>query len=97
MKYSRFDNRIDGDALEKMLWSAAKHDKEAGFKYYCRATMWQKASELQPAANDLKDLSDADYLECLQKTDMQFQNKSAQRDNWRVEPFQGPQNIEERC
>ena len=58
LKYGRFDNHLADDKLEKLLIDAAKEEKETGFKYYCRATMWHKASELKPDINNLDELDD---------------------------------------
>ena len=55
------------EELEKLLVDAARHDNESGFKYYCRAVMWQKATELESGYSNLTELNDAEYLACLQK------------------------------
>ena len=59
--------------------------------------MWHKASELKADLNHLEELSDHDYLECLQKVDKHFQVHSTQRNNWCVEAFQGPQSLADRA
>ena len=98
LTHGRYGSYIAEAALEKLLLNAAKCEKDAGFKYYCRAIMWQKASssEVRPGLENLDDLTDDEYLECLHKVDLHFQKNSTLRENWRVEPFQGPQSLDER-
>ena len=58
--------------------------------------MWQKACELRPGLEELDDLDDDGYLECLRKVDLHFQRSATLRENWRVEAHKGPQSVRER-
>ena len=94
LPYGRCDTalREDASAPKPRRSSCLGHGGKP--VYYCRLTMWQFAAA--KGVNDLAELTDEQYAECLEKTHEYFRKHPACLTTWKIDANQGPSSSAER-
>ena len=88
LPYGRYDNAIPDAELEPLVRDAAKHETQAGFRWYSRLRMWDFAArrDVEP----VEALSDEDFLAGLHEVNRYFNKNEAERHGYALAPFAGP-------
>ena len=64
--------------------------------WYSRYAMWWEALKLCPSIAGVRDLSDADYITCLQNVNEYYRKNPRQRESHGVERCRGPEGVADR-
>lgn len=94
LPFGRFGNVISEEDLHNRLSRTAICDQNRDFMYYSRDRIWYEAAK--HGAQQVKDLDDATYRECLQAVNAYFAKTPVQRAQLQLRDYTGPACVEER-
>ena len=86
--YGRYDNALPDAELEPLVRDAAKHETQAGFRWYSRLRMWDFAARRGMEA--VEALSDEDFLAGLHEVNRYFTNHEAERRGYALGALRWP-------